>query len=188
MLDVVLGCLAILVSAPILIIAAIAIKLDSPGPVIFRQRRNGLNGVPFVIFKFRTMTVMEEGANFRQVRRGDSRVTRIGLLLRQSSIDELPQLFNVLKGDMSLVGPRPHPLALDDEFRNKISTYGCRFHAVPGITGWAQVNGLRGETSRFEQMSGRVAHDLWYIENWSFGLDIYIIIKTFFEVVRSRAY
>ncbi len=187
-LDIVLASMAIILSAPILVMAAIAIKLDSSGPVIFRQWRNGLNGIPFVIFKFRTMSVLEDGAAVTQARRGDHRVTRIGLLLRQSSIDELPQLFNVLKGDMSMVGPRPHPLALDAEFKGLIATYAIRYRVVPGITGWAQVNGLRGETRRLEQMSGRVTHDIWYIENWSLGLDIYILFKTFLEIMRNNAY
>ena len=187
-LDIVLASVAIILAAPLLMIAAIAIKLDSAGPVIFRQRRNGLNGIPFVIFKFRTMTVLEDGPTFTQAQRGDCRVTRVGRLLRRSSIDELPQLFNVLKGDMSLVGPRPHPIALDNQYKMLIPTYSFRFQALPGITGWAQVNGLRGETSRLEQMAERITLDLWYINHRSLGLDIYILLKTCFEVMRNRAY
>jgi exopolysaccharide biosynthesis polyprenyl glycosylphosphotransferase len=187
-IDIVLASVAIVLAAPLLMIAAIAIKLDSAGPVIFRQRRNGLNGIPFVIFKFRTMTVLEDGPTFTQAQRGDCRVTRVGRLLRRSSIDELPQLFNVLKGDMSLVGPRPHPIALDNQYKVLIPTYSFRFQVLPGITGWAQVNGLRGETSRLEQMAGRITLDLWYINHWSLGLDIYILLKTCFEVMRNRAY
>jgi undecaprenyl-phosphate galactose phosphotransferase/putative colanic acid biosynthesis UDP-glucose lipid carrier transferase len=187
-LDIGLALVAIVLLAPLLVIAAIAIKLDSAGPVIFRQRRNGLNGIPFVIFKFRTMTVLEDGPAFTQAQRGDRRVTRVGRLLRRSSIDELPQLFNVLKGDMALVGPRPHPLALDNHYKGLIATYSYRFHVKPGITGWAQINGLRGETSRPEQMDERITHDLWYINHWSLRLDIYILLRTCLEVLLIRAY
>ena len=134
------------------------------------------------------MTVLEDGATFTQAQRGDCRVTRVGRLLRRSSIHELPQLFNVLKGEMSLVGPRPHPLALDDKFKALIGTYSLRFLVTPGITGWAQVNGLRGETSRHEQMAERITFDLWYIDHWSLRLDIYILLRTCWEVLQNRAY
>jgi len=187
-LDIVLASVAIVIFAPLLVIAALVIKLDSAGPVIFRQRRNGLDGIPFVIFKFRTMTVLEDGPTLTQAQRGDSRVTRVGRLLRGSSIDELPQLFNVLKGDMSLVGPRPHPLALDNQYKELIATYSFRFHVKPGITGWAQINGLRGETSRHDQMADRITLDLWYINHWSLRLDIYILLRTCLEVLRNPAY
>jgi len=169
-------------------IAAIAIKLDSRGPIIFRQRRSGLNANEFVILKFRTMTVLEDGPVVTQACRDDLRVTRVGKFLRRSSIDELPQLFNVLRGDMSLVGPRPHALAHDDEYRVHIADYAFRHHVKPGMTGWAQVNGLRGETASFEQMAQRVKFDLWYISNWSLGLDLNILLRTSFEVFRDRAY
>jgi putative colanic acid biosysnthesis UDP-glucose lipid carrier transferase len=187
-IDIVLASVAIVLAAPLLVIFAIAIKLDSAGPVIFRQRRNGFNGIPFVIFKFRTMAVLEDGPTITQVRQGDHRVTRVGQLLRRSSIDELPQLFNVLKGDMSLGGPRPHALAHDNEYHALIAKYVFRYHVKPGITGWAQVNGLRGETRCLEQMAERVTHDLWYIDNWSLGLDSYILLRTCFEVIQHRAY
>jgi lipopolysaccharide/colanic/teichoic acid biosynthesis glycosyltransferase len=145
-LDVVVSMTAILFLWPLFLIAAIAIKLDSGGPVIFQQRRTGFNGKEFVIFKFRTMTVLEDGPAITQACRGDLRATRVGKFLRRSSIDELPQLFNVLKGEMSLVGPRPHAVAHDREYKVHIADYGFRHHIKPGITGWAQVNGLRGET------------------------------------------
>lgn len=187
-LDIILALLGIVCLAPLLVIVAIAIRLDGPGPVIFRQRRTGLNGSQFLILKFRTMTVLEDGPTVNQARRGDERVTRVGQFLRRSSIDELPQLFNVLKGDMSMVGPRPHALAHDLKYRALIDKYAFRYDVRPGITGWAQVNGLRGETQRLEQMANRVTLDLWYINNWWVGLDLYILFKTCFEVMRNRAY
>ena len=185
-MDLVLASLALLFFLPIMTLTAIAIKLDSPGPVIFRQNRNGFNGRQFVIFKFRTMTVQENGPAVLQATRDDPRVTSIGRLLRSASIDELPQLLNVLKGDMSLIGPRPHALAHDSYFENVLSDYAFRHHVKPGITGWAQCNGARGETPSIEHISERVKLDLWYINNWSLWLDIQIIIKTFFEVLRKR--
>lgn len=187
-LDIVVSATAIMFFWPLFLIAAIAVKLDSSGPVIFRQRRSGFNAKEFVIYKFRTMTVLEDGPIVTQACRNDLRFTRIGRFLRRSSLDELPQLFNVLKGDMSLVGPRPHALAHDDEYRVHISDYAFRHHVKPGMTGWAQVNGLRGETACFEQMAERVKFDLWYINNWSQGLDLNILLRTCFEVLRDRAY
>jgi putative colanic acid biosynthesis UDP-glucose lipid carrier transferase len=187
-LDIVVSATAIMFFWPLFLIAAIAVKLDSSGPVIFRQRRSGFNAKEFVIYKFRTMTVLEDGPIVTQACRNDLRFTRIGGFLRRSSLDELPQLFNVLKGDMSLVGPRPHALAHDDEYRVHISDYAFRHHVKPGMTGWAQVNGLRGETACFEQMAERVKFDLWYINNWSQGLDLNILLRTCFEVLRDRAY
>lgn len=187
-MDFICASVAIILLSPLLIIVATAIKLDSPGPIIFRQRRNGFNTRQFVIFKFRTMTVLEDGTKIVQARRGDHRVTRVGQLLRRSSIDELPQLFNVLRGDMSLVGPRPHALAHDNEYKELIAKYAFRHHVKPGITGWAQVHGLRGETGLLEQMAERVKLDLWYVNHWSLGLDINILLRTCFEVMRNRAY
>lgn len=186
--DILVSMTTILVLWPFLAMAAIAVKLDSKGPVIFRQRRTGFNGREFVIFKFRTMTVLEDGAAITQACRGDHRVTRLGKFLRRSSIDELPQLFNVLKGNMSLVGPRPHAVAHDNEYKDIIAEYGFRHHVKPGLTGWAQVNGLRGETRSVQLMAERVKLDLWYINNWSFGLDINILFRTCFEIMRDRAY
>ncbi len=179
---------AILFLLPLLLLAAIAIKLDSGGPIIFRQRRTEFNGKEFVIFKFRTMTVLEDGPAIIQACRDDLRATRVGKFLRRSSIDELPQLLNVLKGEMSLVGPRPHAVAHDKEYKLHIADYGFRHHIRPGITGWAQVNGLRGETRSIEKMTERVKLDLWYINNWSLGFDLNILVRTCFEVLRDHAY
>jgi putative colanic acid biosysnthesis UDP-glucose lipid carrier transferase len=187
-LDILVSATAIVFFWPLFLIAAVAVKLDSSGPVIFRQRRSGFNAKEFVIYKFRTMTVLEDGPIVTQASRNDLRFTRIGRFLCRSSLDELPQLFNVLKGDMSLVGPRPHALAHDDEYRVHIADYAFRHHVKPGMTGWAQVNGLRGETASFEQMAERVKFDLWYINNWSQGLDLNILLRTCFEVLRDRAY
>jgi putative colanic acid biosynthesis UDP-glucose lipid carrier transferase len=187
-LDLIVSIAAIVFSLPLFLIVAIAIKLDSPGPVIFRQRRIGLNAKEFIIFKFRTMTVLEDGPVVTQACRDDRRVTYIGKFLRRSSLDELPQLLNVLRGDMSLVGPRPHAFAHDDHYRVHIADYAYRHYVKPGITGWAQVNGLRGETASLEQMADRVKLDLWYINNWSLGLDLNILLQTCFEVLRDRAY
>jgi undecaprenyl-phosphate galactose phosphotransferase/putative colanic acid biosynthesis UDP-glucose lipid carrier transferase len=185
-LDVVGASIGLVVLAPLLAITALAVKLDSPGPVLFRQRRNGFNTSPFRIYKFRTMTVMDDGVVVLQAKRDDPRVTRVGRILRQTSIDELPQLFNVLRGDMSLVGPRPHALAHDDKYAEVLSDYAFRNHVKPGITGWAQVNGYRGETARIEQMKARVDRDLWYINNWDLLLDLKILALTCLEVVRRR--
>jgi Undecaprenyl-phosphate glucose phosphotransferase len=185
-IDILLAAPALIFFLPIMALTAIAIKLDSPGPVIFRQNRKGFNGRPFIIFKFRTMTVQENGSAVIQATRHDSRVTGIGRLLRSASIDELPQLLNVLKGDMSLIGPRPHALAHDNYFESVLSDYAFRHHVKPGITGWAQCNGARGPTPSIEHISERVRLDLWYINNWSLWLDIQILLKTVFEILRKR--
>lgn len=187
-LDLIISIPIIVFCVPLFLIVAMAIKLESPGPVIFRQRRTGFNGEEFIIFKFRTMTVLEDGPVVTQACRNDHRVTFIGKLLRRSSLDELPQLFNVLSGDMSLVGPRPHAVAHDEHYRVHIADYAYRHYAKPGITGWAQVNGLRGETASVEQMADRVKFDRWYINNWSLGLDLNILLRTCFEVLRDCAY
>jgi lipopolysaccharide/colanic/teichoic acid biosynthesis glycosyltransferase len=159
----------------------IAIKLDSPGPVFFRQTRHGFNNAPIRVFKFRSMTVMEDGDAFRQAIRGDQRITRVGRVLRRTNIDELPQLFNVLLGDMSIVGPRPHATAHNQMFEQLISTFSRRHIVKPGITGWAQVNGYRGETDTLDKMRQRVEYDLHYIDNWSFLFDMKIIVMTIFS-------
>ncbi|PNG27610.1 undecaprenyl-phosphate glucose phosphotransferase [Methylocella silvestris] len=187
-LDIVCSSIGIVLLSPLFVMIAILIKLDSKGPVIFKQRRNGFNARQFQIYKFRSMTVQEDGDKIVQARRNDRRVTRVGQFLRQSSMDELPQLFNVLKGDMSLVGPRPHALAHDNEYKVLIAKYAFRHHVKPGITGWAQCNGLRGETGQLEQMIERVKLDLWYVNHWSIALDINILLRTCFEVLRNRAY
>ena len=185
-LDISIAAIALIILAPLMILAALAIKLETPGPIIFRQRRRGFNGREFRIHKFRTMKVLEDGPRFTQAKKGDNRVTRVGSILRKTSIDELPQLIDVLKGHMSIVGPRPHPVALDDEYETLIAKYACRHNVKPGITGWAQVNGCRGETPRVEIMEKRVHHDLWYIDNWSLRLDILTILRTFSELMRIR--
>jgi undecaprenyl-phosphate galactose phosphotransferase/putative colanic acid biosynthesis UDP-glucose lipid carrier transferase len=182
LLDVLVATAAVVILSPLILLTALAIKLDSRGPVVFRQRRNGFNGQQFVIFKFRSMTVAEDGAVVVQAKRSDARITRIGAVLRRTSIDELPQLFNVIRGDMSLVGPRPHALAHDNQYSELIGNYAFRHHVKPGITGWAQVNRHRGETALVSQMEARVEHDLWYINNWSLWLDLKILLRTAFEV------
>jgi Undecaprenyl-phosphate glucose phosphotransferase len=163
---------------PLLLAVVVAIKFDSAGPAIFKQRRKGFNGKPFVIYKFRTMTVLEDGPVVKQAQKGDLRVTRYGRVLRRTSIDELPQLINVLQGEMSLIGPRPHALAHDDKYGEAIAGYAFRHHMKPGITGWAQINGCRGETSSIESMEERIKYDLWYINNWSFWLDMRILFRS----------
>jgi len=178
--------LALILFLPLMVLTAIAIKLESKGPVIFRQTRKGFNGREFVIYKFRTMTVQEDGSTIIQAARGDSRVTGLGRFLRSSSIDELPQLVNVLRGNMSLIGPRPHALAHDNYFETILSDYAFRHHVKPGITGWAQCNGARGATPSVEHIAERVKLDLWYINNWSFWLDVQILFKTLFEVLRKH--
>jgi undecaprenyl-phosphate galactose phosphotransferase/putative colanic acid biosynthesis UDP-glucose lipid carrier transferase len=184
--DVVVTCAIVFLIAPVLAALCVFIKLDSRGPVIFRQHRKGFNGKEFVIYKFRTMTVMENGRIIAQARKGDARVTRVGRVLRRSSFDELPQLLNVLKGDMSLIGPRPHAVAHDDKYSSLIPNYAFRHHVKPGISGWAQVNGFRGETSNLKLMEKRIDLDLWYINHWSLALDLQILIRTFFELLRGR--
>ena len=154
--------------------------------MFFRQTRHGYGSRPFRVFKFRSMRVLEDGAAFRQATKNDSRITAVGRFLRRSNLDELPQLLNVLFGDMSLVGPRPHPVALNESFSSRIMLFHRRHNIPPGITGWAQVNGFRGETDTHEKMAGRIEHDLWYIDNWSLGLDLRIMILTLFSSVAYR--
>jgi exopolysaccharide biosynthesis polyprenyl glycosylphosphotransferase len=185
-LDIVIASLALLAFAPVMLLAAVFIKLDSQGPALFRQRRLGLNGKPFAIFKFRTMTVMEDGLDVVQVREGDARVTGVGSFLRKASIDELPQLVNVLRGEMSLVGPRPHAVAHDEMYALLIPGYTLRQRVKPGITGWAQVHGLRGETPTVDAMRRRVEMDIWYAANWNAALDASVLLRTPLEVLRRR--
>jgi len=184
--DIVIAGTCLLALLPLLVIVAIAIKLDSPGPALFRQRRRGFNGRCFQIYKFRTMSVLEDGPKITQAQCSDSRITRLGKWLRRTSIDELPQLVNVLEGSMSLVGPRPHALAHDTQFDKIVRNYALRHRVKPGVTGWAQVNGCRGPTPTPKDIERRVQHDLWYIDNWSFGLDLSIMFQTIIEVLRSR--
>ena len=184
--DLAVGCLALMLLLPLFAVIALLIRLDSPGPVLFRQRRHGFNQQPFRIFKFRSMTTTDDGSVIRQATKGDTRITRIGRFLRRTNLDELPQLLNVIAGQMSLVGPRPHALAHDREFERKIALYARRHNVKPGITGWAQVNGLRGETDTDEKMAARVVCDLWYIDNWSFSLDLAILFRTVFSAKAFR--
>jgi Undecaprenyl-phosphate glucose phosphotransferase len=176
MFDLIFAAAALLLATPLLLLVATLIKLDSRGPIFFVQRRYGFNQQPFSIIKFRTMRTTDEGA--RQARRDDPRLTRVGGWLRRWNIDEIPQLFNVLTGDMSLVGPRPHPLPLDHEYQRRISLYARRHNVKPGITGWAQIHGFRGETDTEEKMRNRVEYDLAYIDSWSLWLDLKIIVRT----------
>lgn len=178
--------LGLLLLSPMLLLVAIAIVLDSPGPVIFRQARRGFNGETFMIWKFRTMSVTESGFDMRQAQAGDSRITRVGKILRETSIDELPQLVNVLMGQMSLVGPRPHAVSHDEELSKRMANYAHRQRIKPGITGWAQVNGYRGETSTAEQLEGRILHDIFYIDNWSIFLDLWALALTFLSPAARR--
>jgi Undecaprenyl-phosphate glucose phosphotransferase len=183
--DLLVASFALLLLTPVLIVAAVSIKLDSKGPVFFLQRRFGFNQNTFRIIKFRTMHTVEDGPIIAQARKGDPRITRVGALLRRWNIDELPQLFNVIKGDMSLVGPRPHALSHDREYERRIALYARRHKVKPGITGWAQIRGLRGETDTDEKMRNRIAYDLHYIDNWSLLLDVQILIQT---IVSPRSY
>jgi exopolysaccharide biosynthesis polyprenyl glycosylphosphotransferase len=176
--DVLAAGLGIILLSPLLLTSVLLIKLDSKGPVLFTQTRNGFNGRSFRIFKFRTMSVFEDGPQIRQATRNDPRVTSVGRWLRRTSIDELPQLFNVLGGSMSLVGPRPHAVAHNTEYERIVANYAFRYHVKPGISGWAQVNGFRGETSTVNLMEKRVELDLWYVSSWSFWLDVRILWKT----------
>ena len=187
--DKVLSFLILLLIFPILILVAIAVKLDSPGPVFFRQNRAGWSGKSFKIWKFRSMYVhQEEAGELKQASKGDSRITRVGAFIRKTSLDELPQIFNVLTGDMSLVGPRPHAIQHDKEYSQRIFDYFARHHIKPGITGLAQVRGLRGETIEIEQMVQRIESDIEYINNWSIWLDISILFRTVFAFTGKGAY
>lgn len=179
--DLAAASLGLLMLAPLLLAVAAAIKLESPGPVFFRQRRYGFNKEPFDIWKFRTMSTVEDGDSVRQATRDDPRITRLGAVLRRFNIDELPQLINVVFGEMSLVGPRPHAIIHDHAFEPNVALYARRHNVKPGITGWAQVNGYRGETDTREKITRRIDHDLYYIDNWSLALDLWIVVLTLFS-------
>jgi putative colanic acid biosynthesis UDP-glucose lipid carrier transferase len=184
--DVGFSALILLLLLPLLVLIAVVVKLSSPGPIIFKQRRYGLDGREIAVYKFRTMSVAEDGEHVRQASKADSRITRVGGVLRRSSMDELPQLINVLQGRMSLVGPRPHAVAHNEEYRKLIKGYMMRHKVLPGITGLAQVNGCRGETSKLEEMEARVNYDLDYLRHWSPLLDIKIILLTVVKVFRDE--
>lgn len=184
-IDILGALVALWVFLPLLLCIAVAVRLESSGPVIFRQRRTGHQGRIFTIYKFRTMTVTEDCSNVKQATKGDARVTAVGAVLRKLSLDELPQFLNVLRGDMSLVGPRPHALAHDGHYGDLIPAYVDRFRAKPGLTGLAQVNGLRGEIQDIRCMRNRIAADNLYIDSWSLGLDIAILAKTAMVIFRD---
>lgn len=177
-IDLTLGTAFLMAAAPVIFLAAVAIKLESKGPVFFRQRRHGWNHSIISVWKLRTMTVQEDGDTIKQAVRNDPRVTRVGRFLRKTSIDELPQLINVLMGEMSLVGPRPHALAHNVHYSRLIASYACRHKVKPGLTGWAQIKGLRGNSEDISKMAARAEADIWYVRNWSILLDIKIIVMT----------
>ena len=183
--DIVLGTLILIALAPLMLAIAAAVKYSSPGPVIFRQRRYGLYGEEIMVYKFRSMRVLDDGGAIVQARREDPRVTPVGRFLRRTSLDELPQFVNVLQGSMSIVGPRPHAVAHNEQYRKLIKGYMLRHKVKPGITGWAQVNGLRGETATLDKMEARIQFDLDYLRNWSVWLDLWIILKTI-RVILTR--
>ena len=176
--DIVLAALILVLVSPVLLALAIGVKLSSPGPVIFRQRRTGLDGDIIDVYKFRSMRTTDNGPVVVQATRGDSRITPFGAFIRKTSLDELPQFFNVLQGRMSIVGPRPHAVAHNEQYRKLVKAYMARHKVKPGITGWAQVNGLRGETDTLDKMASRVEYDLEYLRNWTLGLDLLIIART----------
>ena len=176
--DIVLSGLILLLISPLMLAIALAVKFTSPGPAIFKQLRHGLDGDEIVVYKFRSMSTTDNGAVIIQAQRNDPRITRLGAFLRRTSLDELPQFVNVLQGRMSIVGPRPHALAHNEHYRQLIRAYMVRHKVRPGITGWAQVNGLRGETDTIDKMAARVDYDLEYLRNWSLGLDLRIIART----------
>ena len=184
--DIVLSTLILLLIFPLLIVLAILVKLTSPGPVIFKQRRYGLDGEQILVYKFRSMTVTEDGPHIPQAQKNDARVTRLGAFMRRTSLDELPQFVNVLQGRMSIVGPRPHAVAHNELYRKLIKGYMVRHKVRPGITGWAQVNGYRGETTTLDKMQGRIDYDLDYLRNWSLRLDLHIILKTIKLVLKDE--
>jgi len=185
--DIVLSLLILLLISPVLLAVACLVKFSSPGPIIFKQRRYGLDGKEIIVYKFRSMSVCEDGPNVPQARKGDVRVTRIGGILRKTSLDELPQFVSVLQGRMSIVGPRPHAVAHNEMYRKLIKGYMVRHKVKPGITGWAQVNGYRGETETLDKMQGRVDYDLEYLRNWSLNLDLYIIFRTVWLVFKDAS-
>jgi len=181
--DIILASTILLLIAPLMAVIAIGVKWSSPGPIMFKQRRYGVDGREIVIYKFRTMTVLEDGKEIKQAVHADPRVTPLGAFLRRYSLDELPQFINVLQGRMSVVGPRPHAVAHNEMYRKLIKGYMIRHKIKPGITGWAQVNGLRGETETLDKMAMRIEYDLAYLRNWSLRLDLEIVVKTVFVVL-----
>ena len=184
--DIFFGLILLALTSPVMLLIATVIKLTSPGPVLFKQTRHGLRGEKFQVLKFRTMTVCENGDNIKQATRNDCRITRIGAFLRKTSLDELPQFLNVLQGNMSVVGPRPHAVAHNEEYRQLIPGYMLRHLMKPGITGLAQIHGWRGETDTLFKMQKRVEYDMEYIHRWSLALDIKIIFVTAFKTLYDK--
>jgi putative colanic acid biosynthesis UDP-glucose lipid carrier transferase len=184
--DIVLGSLILILISPLMLAVAIGVKRSSPGPVLFRQRRYGLDGKDIVVYKFRSMSVCEDGADVPQAQKNDARVTTFGAFIRRTSLDELPQFINVLQGSMSIVGPRPHAIAHNETYRKLIKSYMVRHKVKPGITGWAQVNGFRGETETLDKMEKRIEYDLNYLRHWSLYLDLWIIFRTVVLVLKDR--
>ena len=184
--DLVLGSLILLLISPVMLVIALLVKCTSKGPIFFAQTRYGLNGKPIRVLKFRSMTTQDNGSSVKQATRGDKRITKVGAVLRTTSLDELPQFINVIRGDMSIVGPRPHAVAHNEQYRSLIRGYMLRHKVKPGITGWAQINGFRGETDTLDKMKSRVQHDLHYIENWNLSWDLEIILKTAISAWRDK--
>jgi len=184
--DIVISLSILLFISPLMLLIAMGVKLTSRGPVLFKQRRYGLDGREIIVYKFRSMTVMEDDGQISQATRNDPRVTRFGNFLRKTSLDELPQFINVLQGGMSVVGPRPHAVSHNEMYRNLIKGYMIRHKVKPGITGWAQINGFRGETDTLEKMQARIDYDLDYLRNWSLFLDLLIIFKTISVVIEDK--
>jgi putative colanic acid biosynthesis UDP-glucose lipid carrier transferase len=176
----------VVVAAPLMLLLAVAVKLGSPGPAIFKQRRYGLDGKEILVYKFRSMTSTDNGAVVQQATRNDARITRLGAILRKTSLDELPQFINVLQGRMSIVGPRPHAVAHNEIYRKLVKGYMVRHKVRPGITGWAQVSGYRGETETLDKMATRIDYDLDYLRNWSLGFDLWIMVKTVLVVLGDK--
>jgi putative colanic acid biosynthesis UDP-glucose lipid carrier transferase len=188
--DFVLASLILLLISPLMLLIAVAVKLTSPGPVLYRQKRHGWNGEEIWVYKFRSMVVHQEaGHHVTQARKGDARITPLGAFLRRTSLDELPQFLNVLQGRMSIMGPRPHAMAHNEHYKDLVPGYAKRHKVKPGITGWAQVNGFRGETDTLDKMEKRVQYDLFYVENMSLWLDLKIIVATVFKgFIHKNAY
>lgn len=184
--DALLALIILMLLTPLMLLIALAVRFSSPGPVMFKQRRYGMNGEEIIVYKFRSMTVSEDGGNVIQATKNDARVTKLGAFLRRTSLDELPQFINVIQGRMSIVGPRPHAVAHNELYRKLIRGYMIRHKVKPGITGWAQIHGLRGETDTIDKMQKRIEYDLEYIRNWSLSLDLWIILRTVLLVLRDK--
>jgi putative colanic acid biosynthesis UDP-glucose lipid carrier transferase len=184
--DIGFSSIMLIVLSPLLLAISLGVKLTSPGPIIFKQRRYGLDGNEILVYKFRSMTTCDNGSNVVQATKHDARITPFGGFLRKTSLDELPQFINVLQGRMSIVGPRPHAVAHNELYRKLIKGYMVRHKVKPGITGWAQVNGLRGETDTLDKMQARIEHDIDYLRNWSPRLDVYILFKTVWVLARGQ--